>query len=86
MYSIRVVPGLDVFEYRKCSLEPGSVLFVIYPFHLEILEEAFGHRIVPAVTFPAHAAFNQSISLKKSPELITGILDPPVGVEDQLPG
>ena len=41
MYSIRVVPGLDVFEYRKCGLEPGSVLFVIYPFHLEILEEAF---------------------------------------------
>lgn len=85
MDSIGIVPELSVFKYGQSSLHPCSVFLLINTFHLQVLEKAYCYRVVSAVTFSAHAAFNQSISLQKSLELIAGILDPPFGMGDQIP-
>jgi len=52
-----IVEGLDVIG--NVSDRELSVLVNVFldPLLLQAAEEGFGHRVVPAVAFPAHARF-----------------------------
>lgn len=50
--------------------------------HLEVQEEAFGHRVIPAVPFAAHAA-DEAIPGQQILVQLTGILTALIGMDDQ---
>ena len=54
-----------------------SVLALPNPLHLEVQEEAFSNRIVPAVALSAHAA-NEAMLVQQVLVELTGILPSPV--------
>ncbi len=51
-----VVEHLDVLEQVSDGFLAGGVACTVHPFVLEAVEEAFGRRIVPAVTLATHRA------------------------------
>ena len=64
-----------MFRLRYCSI----LLFQPFFFHLS--PETFHRGIVPAITFPAHAA-EISVSIYESPVIVGRIGRTSVGVED----
>src|SRR3972149_9028112 len=51
-----VVEHLDVLEQVSDDFLAGGVACAVDPLILEAVEEAFGRRIIPAVTLAAHRA------------------------------
>lgn len=72
----------DVVQNILLSLVPGLVAAPAYPLLLQGAEEAFRHRIVPAVALAAHAA-EEAVQRQQLSHRLAGILRAPVGVEDQ---
>ena len=63
-----------------------DIVFRVNPFNFNCLEEAFSHRIIPAITFPAHAPGYPNVCIEDIDELLASILDPPIRVKDQILG
>ena len=76
----------DNQPHRKLSLLLVLEVMAVDPLHFNGLEEALSHRIIPAVTLPAHTLDNQTVCLQDLGEHIAGLLDASVGMEYQLLG
>ena len=84
MSSSGVVPGLDILEDGQFSFFSRVEPLSVGTFGFQGLEEAFGHGIVPAVAFKAHASFDGRERSQKVCELFAGILNPSVRMEHQF--
>ena len=84
MPSSCVVPGLDVFEDGHFGLSACVEFLSVGAFGLQGLEEAFGHGIVPAVSFAAHAGSDGWERSQKVSELLAGVLNASVRMEQQF--
>src|ERR1700731_3681170 len=58
MSPLAVVEQFDVLEQLAACLSSGTPPALIDQFDFERGEKAFGHRVVPAVAFTAHAALD----------------------------
>jgi hypothetical protein len=84
MPSPRVVPGLNVLEDGNFSFFTGVEPLSVRAFRFQGLEEAFGHGIVPAVSFSAHAPLHLGICSEQFRELFAGVLNTSVRMKYQF--
>lgn len=68
-----VVIGLDIFKDFLLRLIPGEEGVLIDQFGFDGLEERLSHRIIPAVSFAAHA-LHEAMMIEHFREATTGIL------------
>src|SRR5271154_6438243 len=68
-----VIEDFDVFEDLATSLRPRTPLSLVSELALEGGEEALGHRVVPAVSPPTHAALDR-VLCEQLPILTAGVL------------
>src|SRR5690606_17762427 len=81
----RVVEALDVLGDGSFGLMSGREVGLLHQLRLECPVEALRDRVVPTVTFAAHA-LDGSMGAKKAHEIRTGELAPPVGMNDEARG
>ena len=81
-----IIPAFDPLKYRKLSLLLVCEVMAVDPLHLDGLEEALSHGIIPAVSFPAHTLDYKVVCLQDPGKRIAGVVDDSVGLEDQLLG
>src|SRR5665213_2144299 len=82
MQALRIVEALDPIHQVNTGLCPSLVPNLIDPFDLKGLEEAFGHRIIPAVGLSAHGLHHR-IVLDQTAVGMAGVLASAVGMHDQ---
>jgi hypothetical protein len=68
-----VVGAFNVLKDFRLGLLPCFVNLLFDLFTLQVTEERFGHRVVPAITPSAHTG-TQSVFLAPTAELITAKL------------
>ena len=68
-----IVKRFDVIEYTQTGLFSSFIFFMMHQFRLKCAKEALCNRIVPAITFAAHAAF-AAVCFELLCECFTGIL------------
>src|SRR5258708_34142236 len=73
MPALSVVEQLDVFEQRAAGLLARAPLSLVDQLDFERGEETLGHRVVPAVSDPAHAA-QDSVCRQQLPVFPAGVL------------
>ena len=76
-----IVETLDVIEDFRLGFCPSLVNPLLDLFALQITEERFGHRVIPAVSTAAHA-WAQSVVLAPTVELIAAKLAALVRMDD----
>ncbi len=77
-----IVKHLDVIERIGNGLAARCVTSAMRPLVLQAVEEALGRRIVPAVTFPAHAR-DHAVLGELLLASVAGVLTAPIRVMDQ---
>ncbi len=78
-----VVIGLDIFKDFLLRLISGEKCILIDQFGLDGFEKRLSHRIIPAVSFAAHA-LHEAMTVKHFGEATTGILHSTVGMNNRL--
>ncbi len=68
-----IVEALDVIEDFRLGLSSGAVDLFLDFFALEIAEERFSYRVVPAIPTATHA-WTQPVVLAPTSELVTAEL------------
>jgi hypothetical protein len=58
MAPLPIVKHFDVFKNFSLSFLSGVIMPSMDQFHLEGVEEAFGHGIILTISLPAHTALN----------------------------
>src|SRR4030067_3577725 len=76
-----VVENLDVVEHIRTGLLPRPINSPSYPLFLQTTEKRLRHRIVEAVA-PATHAGDQTVILEKPHRVITSVLGPLIGVNN----
>ena len=73
MASDTIVETFDVIEYFRLGLSSGAVDLFLDFFALEIAEERFSYRVVPAIPTATHA-WTQPVVLAPTSKLVTAEL------------
>ena len=74
MFSFSVVEDLNVFEYGPQGILGSLETFVMNQFRLDDAEKGFGHGIVPAIAFTAHA-LDETMLSQYLPKILASILN-----------
>ena len=77
-----VVIGLDIFKDFLLRLISGEECVLIDQFGLDGFEKRLSHRIIPAVSFAAHA-LHEAVMIEHLGEATTGVLHSTVGMNNQ---
>jgi hypothetical protein len=67
-------PDFNIFKNSLFSHGLRFKILLIDQLRLEAFEKAFGHRIVPTVTFPTHTLYNQWVFFQQFCKRMTSIL------------
>ena len=62
MSATAVIEQLEIFKNGRAHLGTSSPCKLVNEFELEAGKETFGHRVVPAIASPAHAAAQPVLS------------------------
>ena len=82
MFAFSIVEHLNVFEYRLQGVLRALELLVVDQLRFDDAEKRLGHRIVPAVTFTAHA-LDETMLYQHLSKLLACILNTAIRVNDQ---
>ena len=82
MPPLAIVEQFDVFEDFASCLGSGVPVALITQFEFEGGEKTLGHRVIPAISFTAHAA-QQTMRRQQLLILVAGVLAPAVPVMQQ---
>ena len=82
MFAFSIVKDLNVLEYRLQGVLRALETFVVDQFRFDDAEKGFGHGIIPAVTFSAHA-LDETMLFKNLSKILAGILNASIRVNDQ---
>ena len=58
MASLAIVKNFDIFKDFGPSLLTGVLVPAMDEFHFQSVEKTFGHRVIPAISLPAHTALD----------------------------
>ncbi len=77
MASLPIIKHFDIVKDLGLSLLACLIVPAMNEFHLQRVEEAFGHRIIPTIPLAAHTALNPC-GAQSGLKGFTGILNAPI--------
>lgn len=79
-----IIPGYDISEYFQARLFFCFEFSAMNQLGIESLEKIFGDRVIPAISFPAHALYPLEM-FQQIKRLSAGILNPPFRMKNHPP-
>ena len=82
MFAFSIIKDLDVLEYCLQGVLRALETLMVDQLRFDDAEKGFGHGIIPAVTFTAHA-LNETMLYQHLSKILAGILNAAIRVDDQ---